>query len=79
MPYTDIFFISSMFLEPIRAASYRGHTEIVKLLMVDHSDGALHSNNCSTIPASKSSAPRETFKKMNIWMAASLCKKAELA
>jgi hypothetical protein len=49
MPYTDIFFISSMFLEPIRAASYRGHTEIVKLLMVDHSDGALHSNNCSTI------------------------------
>lgn len=35
-----------MFLEPIRAASYRGHINIVKLLMVDSSIDVFHVGSC---------------------------------
>jgi hypothetical protein len=38
-----------MFLEPIRAASYRGHIDIVKLLMVDDSINDVHVFDCPTL------------------------------
>ncbi|KAH4000900.1 hypothetical protein HBI56_012500 [Parastagonospora nodorum] len=38
----------SLFLEPIRAASYRGHIDIVKILMVDSSINVFHVRSCPT-------------------------------
>jgi hypothetical protein len=38
-----------MFLEPICAASYRGHVDIVKLIIIDDSDKAPHGLVCPTL------------------------------